>query len=112
MKKNNYIGCLTAMYDTLELGKVFMPDMRKRQDWALWLAILEKTDRAWGLQIPLAAYRRTENSLSRNKFGLMHENYRFFNEVLGYNALVSGMYFIRFLYAYSWYKITSVKSID
>jgi len=112
MMQNNYIGCLTAIYDTRELGKVYMPDSRKRQDWALWLAILEKTDRARGLQIPLAAYRRRENSLSRNKLSLMGDNYRFFKEVLGHNALVSGFYFIRFLGAYSWYKITSVKSID
>lgn len=112
MKKNNYIGCLTAIYDVGILGKIFMPERRKRQDWALWLEILTKTERALGLQIPLAAYRRTENSLSRKKLSLMRENYQFYREVLGYNALVSGLCFARFLCAYSWYKMTSVKSID
>ena len=112
MTKNNYIGCLTAMYDTTELGKMYMPERRKRQDWALWLQILRKTDRALGLQTPLAAYRRTENSLSRNKSALMRENYLFYKEVLGYNTLVSSLYFVRFLTAYAWYKMTSVKSID
>jgi len=112
MMKNNYIGCLTAMYDTAMLGKLYMPERRKRQDWALWLEILTKTDRALGLQTPLAAYRRTENSLSRNKLSLMRENYRFYREVLGYGTLKSGISFMRFLFAYSWYKMTSVKSID
>jgi glycosyltransferase involved in cell wall biosynthesis len=112
MKKNNYIGCLTAMYDAHKLGKIFMPERRKRQDWALWLEILKKTDRAEGLPNPLAGYRRTENSLSRNKWGLMRENYRFYREVLGYNTLVSGICFAQFLCAYSWYKLISVKSID
>ena len=112
MKRNNYIGCLTAMYDCEILGKMYMPERRKRQDWALWLKILSKTDRATGLQIPLAAYRKTENSLSRNKFSLMRENYQFYREVLGNNHLVSGICFTRFLCAYSWYKMTSVKSID
>ena len=100
------------MYDCEILGKMYMPERRKRQDWALWLKILSKTDRATGLQIPLAAYRKTENSLSRNKFSLMRENYQFYREVLGNNYLVSGICFTRFLCAYSWYKMTSVKSID
>ena len=112
MKRNNYIGCLTAMYDAADLGKMYMPERRKRQDWALWLEILSKTGRSMGLQTPLAAYRRTENSLSQNKLGLIRENYEFYREVLGYNALVSGICFARFLFAYSWYKMTSVKSID
>ncbi|MGA9271043.1 MAG: glycosyltransferase family 2 protein, partial [Lutimonas sp.] len=99
-------------YDTAMLGKLYMPERRKRQDWALWLEILTKTDRALGLQTPLAAYRRTENSLSRNKLSLMRENYRFYREVLGYGTLKSGISFMRFLFAYSWYKMTSVKSID
>lgn len=112
MKRNNYIGCLTAMYDTTGLGKMYMHERRKRQDWALWLEILSKTDRAMGLQTPLAAYRKTKNSLSRNKLSLMRENYQFYREALGYNALVSGICFARFLCAYSRYKMTSVKSID
>ena len=112
MLKNNYIGCLTAIYDTRELGKIFMPERRKRQDWALWLDILNKVDRAYGLQIPLAAYRQSSNSLSRNKLKLIRENFRFYREVLGYNRIAATVRFIRFLGAYSWYKINSVKSID
>lgn len=112
MKKNNYIGCLTAMYDARALGKAFMPDRRKRQDWALWLDLLRRTDHALGLQTPLAAYRITKSSLSRDKLSLVRENYLFFKEVLGCNDLVSALYFTRFLFAYSLHKITSIKSID
>ena len=32
MRWNNRIGCLTAVYDTEKVGKVFMPELRKRQD--------------------------------------------------------------------------------
>ena len=112
MLKNNYIGCLTAIYDTKILGKKYMPNRRKRQDWALWIDILSKTDRAVAVGIPLAAYRKTGNSLSSNKWGLMQENYRFYKEFLGYGTLKSGISFAQFLVAYSWYKMTSVKSID
>src|SRR5690606_23452075 len=40
--KSNRIGCLTAMYNSEKLGKVYMPAIRKRQDYALWLRILKK----------------------------------------------------------------------
>ena len=30
------IGCLTAIYDTEKIGKVYMPEIRKRQDYGLW----------------------------------------------------------------------------
>ncbi len=42
--KTNYIGCLTAIYDTKKVGKVYMPLIKKRQDYGLWLKILKNTD--------------------------------------------------------------------
>lgn len=38
----NIIGCLTAIYDTTYFGKVYMPLIRKRQDFGLWLELLKK----------------------------------------------------------------------
>ena len=43
MLKFNQVGCLTAVYDTQKLGKVYMPSIRKRQDYGLWLNLLKKT---------------------------------------------------------------------
>ena len=62
------ISCLTAMYDTDVIGKILMPDILKRQDFALWLQILKKVPYAYGIQEPMAIYRMRENSVSRNKF--------------------------------------------
>ena len=39
--KNNVIGCLTVMYSVDVLGKIYMPLIRKRQDYATWLKILK-----------------------------------------------------------------------
>jgi teichuronic acid biosynthesis glycosyltransferase TuaG len=55
--KANRIGCLTAIYDTAFFGKVYMENLRKRQDYALWLNLLKKTDYAHGLPEILASYR-------------------------------------------------------
>jgi teichuronic acid biosynthesis glycosyltransferase TuaG len=62
--RGNVIGCLTAIYDTALLGKVDMPDLRMRQDYALWLKILRVIPAAHGLQEVLAIHHRHPGSLS------------------------------------------------
>jgi len=49
--RNNYVGCLTAIYDTKFLGKLMMSKIRKRQDWVLWLNIMKKIESTRGLNI-------------------------------------------------------------
>lgn len=62
------IGCLTAIYDTSITGKVYLPDIRRRQDYGLWLKILKRGSVAYGLNEPLAFLRKRKGSLSSNKF--------------------------------------------
>lgn len=68
MLKTCSIGCLTAIYDTKKLGKVYMPNIKKRQDYALWLNILKKINSTQGILEPLATYRIVKGSVSSNKF--------------------------------------------
>jgi teichuronic acid biosynthesis glycosyltransferase TuaG len=65
--KHNYIGCLTAVYDTKPFGKIYMPLVRKRQDFALWLELLKRFDYAYGLNENLGYYRIRGGSLSSSK---------------------------------------------
>lgn len=44
MLLRNYIGNLTGMYHVEKLGKIYMPDWRKRQDWALWFFLYKKQE--------------------------------------------------------------------
>ena len=37
--KDNRVGTSTAIYDTDKVGKILMPLIRKRQDWALFMTI-------------------------------------------------------------------------
>lgn len=67
MYSHNYIGCLTAVYDTNFYGKFYMPNIRKRQDYALWLVMLEKFDYAYSTNENLASYRVRKESLSSSK---------------------------------------------
>lgn len=65
--KHNYIGCLTAIYDSYPFGKIYMPLVRKRQDFALWLELLKKFDYAYSLPMNLGSYRVRPGTLSSSK---------------------------------------------
>lgn len=68
MLSSNYIPCLTAIYDSDILGKVYMPNILKRQDYGLWLKILKEIEHAQAINTPLAYYRvRKNDSVSSNK---------------------------------------------
>ncbi len=79
--KNTTIGCLTAIYDTKSLGKVYMPLIRKRQDYALWLRLLKKTDKAVGILDSLGSYTVREGSISSNKLSAAKFTWKVFYEL-------------------------------
>lgn len=108
---NNYIKTLTVIYDTKALGKIYMPNYRKRQDWGLWFNILEKSNDAYCLSKPLAYYRTSNNSLSKNKLKLVKENYNFYRRYFKKNILVSFLMMILFLVFYFYFKLTGFKKI-
>ncbi|MER5889357.1 glycosyltransferase family 2 protein [Streptomyces sp. NPDC001941] len=81
MLVQDHIGALTAMYDRNVLGTRLMPDMRKRQDYALWLSIMRDGADARGLAEPLAVYRAHQaGSLSSNKLSLVQYNWALYRE--------------------------------
>ena len=98
--RNNYVGCLTAIYDTKFLGKLRMPKIRKRQDWVLWLSIMKKIETTKGLNTSLAVYRNRRNSISSSKFDLLKYNWSVYNQELGFNKFTSFYYLIIFIIHY------------
>ena len=98
LKKANYIGNLTGMYNASELGKIFCPLIRKRQDWGLWLLAVEKAGFAKGIEEPLAIYRERENSISGDKIEMLQYNYRVYREVLKYSSVKSLFWMLLFLW--------------
>ncbi|WP_298418048.1 glycosyltransferase family 2 protein [uncultured Kordia sp.] len=97
MLKSNYIGNLTGIYNATTLGKVYMPNIRKRQDWALWLTLIKKVEFAYSISEPLAKYRVREDSISSNKLNLLKYNYTIYRKALKFGAFKSSLYLIRFL---------------
>ena len=102
--KDNGIGCLTSIYDTARIGKIYMPTIRKRQDWGLWLSVIKKTHYAYGLQKSLAKYRIRENSISANKLSMLKYNYKLYNNVEGFSKISSFILLVFYFLPYYFYK--------
>lgn len=84
------------MYDVRKMGKIFMPTIRKRQDWGLWLIILRKCRVAYGMKEPLAVYRQRSNSISSNKYSLIAYNLNVYRKVLNFSWVKSYFFFFCF----------------
>lgn len=64
----NYLPCSSVIVDRARTGDVYMPDIFRRQDFALWLQILRNTgDRAYACVEPLLFYRVYPESFSASK---------------------------------------------
>ena len=78
---SNRVGCLTAVYDVKQLGKMYMPNIRKRQDYALWLTILKQPHiYCFGLNEVLSQKRVIKSSISSNKFEMLYWNFVMFRK--------------------------------
>lgn len=95
MKRDNKIGCLTAIYDIKRLGhKFYMPAIRKRQDWALFLNIMKECQICFCVTEPLAYYRQRQNSVSSNKLSLIKYNVDVYQTVFGYTKIRAYFHFL------------------
>lgn len=64
--KENVIGCLTAIYDTHKVGKLYFTPVG-HEDFAMWLSILKRGYIAQNTNTVLALYRLNTHSVSSNK---------------------------------------------
>lgn len=88
-KKVNYNGILlscpvgnsTVFYDVSKLGKFKIPNIRKRNDDALWLQMLKKEEYIYGQREVLMQYRLRENSVSSNKLDLIKYHWQLYREI-------------------------------
>ncbi len=60
-------GCLTVMYHRPTIGEIQIEDLKKNNDYAIWLKAIRKAD-CYYLDEDLAGYRIRESSISHDKF--------------------------------------------
>jgi len=94
----NYVGNLTGIYDADYFDKIEISSGRKRQDWTLWLTILQKMKSAKPIPESLAFYRIRNNSLSASKVDLLKHNFAVYRSFHGFNYVTSLFIMIGFLF--------------
>lgn len=98
------IGMSTMIYDTKKQGVVYLPLMRKRQDWAYKLRLLKSIREALGVQECLVKYTLRRKSISRNKLSLVKYNIRVYREEIGMSYFKSVATFLFVFMPYYIYK--------
>lgn len=95
--KTNVVACSSAIYDTEKLGKVYMPEIRKRQDFALWLRLLKSVEYGYGIQEVLLKYVVRQGSVSANKVSAACYTWRVYRELEQLPFLTSLYYFMHYV---------------
>ena len=87
-----YPGCLTVMYDAEHVGLIQIPDIKKNNDYAMWLEVCKKAD-CYQLDECLAKYRKRTGSISRHGIKTMIGwHYKLWHEAEGYGVVASLWY--------------------
>lgn len=82
-------GCLTVMYDADYIGLVQIKDIKKNNDYAMWLKISQKAE-CWLLDETLAKYRKRMGSISRHSIRTMIGwHYKLYHESEKMNSVMS-----------------------
>ena len=96
MLKNNYLGCLTVMYDVEKVGKRYFKELEKNEDYVLWLEIVKDVKTIFGLKENLAYYRVLDNSRSSNKVKTAKVRWEIYQKVEKLPFLKSVYYFLHY----------------
>ena len=82
-------GCLTVMYDVKKIGLVQIKDIKKNNDYAMWLKVIKKAD-CYLYPYSLAFYRKRTGSISRQSYvKLIKWHYKLFREADERNSINS-----------------------
>ena len=86
-------GCLTVMYNKKQIGDVQIADIRKNNDYAMWLKVSKEAD-CYLLDETLAKYRRgREGSISTNSIAnLIGWHYKLYRFAENKNAISACFY--------------------
>lgn len=75
------VGNSSVIYNAENLGRFSIPNIRKRNDDALWLQILKKEKYIYGMPEVLMQYRVRKNSISSNKIELIKYHWELYREI-------------------------------
>lgn len=88
----NVIGCLTGMYDTKKVGKIYLENIG-HEDYVLWLNILKRGYIAKNTNNVQALYRVRSNSVSANKIKVLGWQWNIYRKSEKLGMIKSAYYF-------------------
>ena len=85
--RNTIIGCLTVIIDRQQTGDFKMPLIKSSHDMALWLLIMKRGSKAYGLKDVLAGYRLVSTSNTAKKWKAAKDVWKVYREMEGLSVL-------------------------
>lgn len=96
--RNTIIGCLTVIIDREKTGDFEMPNIRSSHDMALWLLIMKRGFKAYGLQDNLAFYRIVSSSNTAKKWKAAKEVWDVYRKVEKLSIIHSALNFLGYAF--------------
>lgn len=86
-------GNSTVIYNAEKLGKFKIPNIRKRNDYVMWLQVIKKEKFLYGLEEPLSSHRIRTDAISSNKSSLVGYHWKVYREI-EHLSLIKSIYLI------------------
>src|SRR5699024_7226170 len=77
----NCPGNSTVIYNAEKLGKFKTPDIKKRNDYVMWLQIIKKEKFLYGIPEPLSSHRVHSEGISSNKADLIKYHWTIYRDI-------------------------------
>ena len=104
-----WMGCLTVMYNAEVVGLIQIEDIKKNNDYAMWLKVCKKAN-CYLLNESLSRYRKRSGSISNlGYFELIKWHYRIFRHAEMQGMLLSLFNTVRNLVFGMWKKLFYIK---
>ena len=87
------IGLSTVLIEKEAIGLNKFPELKTKEDFVLWLQLLSKNVRIYGIDKELALWRKSNNSLSSSLFQKITDGYKVYNVYMKYN-MVKSIYYL------------------
>ena len=100
------------MYDAEKLGKIQIADIKKNNDYAMWLKVIKKAN-CYHYDKVLAQYRKRSGSISNHGYlKLVKWHYKLFKEADNKNSIASLFLTLQNLIYGCWKKVRYVKKVS
>jgi len=97
-------GNSTVIYDAESLGKFQISNIKKRNDYVMWLKVIKQAKQLYGIKEVLSSHRIRKGSLSSKKKDLVKYHWKVYREIEGL-SLIKSSYLVVYWIIVSLFKL-------